>query len=147
MKLEEVAEYVQNILLEQGFIIHRYNAYSTNSIYLKLDYGACCSIRISDHKGKEYLSYKYNIIKNTTDLGWRKDNKDKWRFICSTNKLQIDNLIKIILDDRQYRKCFTDYDMLVKCYKIKSRNDIGFWQKAWEVNNGGITRIAKTDNK
>ena len=47
---QNIADYIQSKLLEYGFKIQRYNAYSTNSIYLKLDYGVCNSIRISDHK-------------------------------------------------------------------------------------------------
>ena len=30
-------------------IIHYYHSYTSNSIYLKLDYGAANSVRISDH--------------------------------------------------------------------------------------------------
>ena len=45
------------LLLEKGFIVQRYDSVTTNSIYLKLDYGMCNSIRISDHKGKKHLSY------------------------------------------------------------------------------------------
>ena len=61
MKGTQIAEYVIEELLKHGFVIHRYDAHSTCSIYLKLDYGACNSIRISDHDGYEHLSYKYNI--------------------------------------------------------------------------------------
>ena len=49
------------LLLEKGFIVQRYDSVTTNSIYLKLDYGMCNSIRISDHKGKKHLSYMYNL--------------------------------------------------------------------------------------
>ena len=38
MNITEVANYLQTKLLENGFIIHRYEAYSTNSVYLKLDW-------------------------------------------------------------------------------------------------------------
>lgn len=64
MKCKEIADYVCRQLSEQGFIIHRYEAFSTCSIYLKLDYGACNSIRISDHRGYAHLSYKYCILQN-----------------------------------------------------------------------------------
>lgn len=59
-----VAKQVQEFLLNNDFIVHRYNAYSTNSIYLKIDCGLCKSIRISDHRGKGYLRYTYNILKD-----------------------------------------------------------------------------------
>lgn len=48
-----VAKQVQEFLLNNDFIVHRYNAYSTNSIYLKIDCCLCKSIRISDHHGKD----------------------------------------------------------------------------------------------
>lgn len=51
-------------LQDRGFIVHRYDAYSTNSIYLKLDYGLACGIRIADHPGKKKYSYRFNIIKD-----------------------------------------------------------------------------------
>lgn len=51
-------------LLDMGIIVHRYNAYSTSSIYLKLDFGLTCGIRIADHPGKKKYSYRFNIIKD-----------------------------------------------------------------------------------
>ncbi len=50
-------------LKDKGFKIHKYYAKTTKSIYLKLDYGVCCGIRISDHKGKKKYRYKFNLIK------------------------------------------------------------------------------------
>ena len=61
MELNDIAEMLCRNLISEGFIIQRYDAYSSNSIYLKLDYGVCNSIRISDHPGKKYLKYRYNI--------------------------------------------------------------------------------------
>lgn len=51
-------------LLDMGLIVHRYNAHSTSSIYLKLDYGLACGIRIADHPGKKKYSYRFNVIKD-----------------------------------------------------------------------------------
>ena len=65
---QEIADYLSEELKNNGFTVHRYDGFSTKSIYLKLDYGVCNSIRISDHNGKKYLKYRYNIgegIKNT----------------------------------------------------------------------------------
>lgn len=61
MTLDEIAEYICTRLLDEGIVIQRYDAFSTNSIYLKLDYGVLNSIRISDHRGKKHLKYRYNI--------------------------------------------------------------------------------------
>ena len=50
-------------LKEKGFQINKYYAKTTKSIYLKLDYGVCCGIRMSDHNGKQKYRYKFNLIK------------------------------------------------------------------------------------
>ncbi len=59
----EVSNKLIKSLKEKGFKIHRYYAKTTKSVYLKLDYGVCCGIRISDHKGKKKYRYKFNLIK------------------------------------------------------------------------------------
>lgn len=59
----EVSNKLINNLKDKGFEIHKYYAKTTKSIYLKLDYGVCCGIRISDHKGKKKYRYKFNLIK------------------------------------------------------------------------------------
>lgn len=64
MNEKEVVELIIPRLLALGFIVHRYNAYSTNSIYIKLDYGVSCGIRIADHKGKVKYRYRFNLIKD-----------------------------------------------------------------------------------
>lgn len=134
MKTKEIAEYIQTKLLENKFIVHRYDAYSTCSIYLKLDYGASNSIRISDHKGYEYLSYKYEVNQKVHSAGWAKDKKGCWRYHCPANKTEIDNMINIIIHDRQYKKCFNDYYAILQEYKRKSKYCKGFWEQAKEVN-------------
>lgn len=51
-------------LLNMNFVVHRYNSYSTNSIYLKLDFGVACGIRIADHPGKKKYHYRFNVLKD-----------------------------------------------------------------------------------
>lgn len=57
--IRDLAAYVCDRLVGK-VLIHRYDAYSTNSVYLKFDYGVANSLRIADHAGKEYLSYRFN---------------------------------------------------------------------------------------
>lgn len=133
MKKEEIIKFLETRLLEEGFTIHKYEAFSTCSVYLKLDYGASNSIRISDHKGYDHLSYKYEINEKYKNCGWYKDNKDFWRFRCTTNKRDIENLISIIIQDRAYKKCFSKYDKMIEYYKQKSINAKGFWQGCKQV--------------
>ena len=64
MNEKQVANILIDKLKKLGFVVCIYNAISTNSIYLKLDYGVCCGIRIADHKGKKKYHYRFNVIKN-----------------------------------------------------------------------------------
>ena len=64
MNEENIAVFLIEKLKKLGFVVHKHNAISTNSIYLKLDYGVCCGIRISDHSGRKKYHYRFNVIKN-----------------------------------------------------------------------------------
>lgn len=64
MNEKQIAKILTQKLLNMGFIVHRYNAITTNSIYLKLDYGVCCGIRIADHNGKKKYHYRFNVVKD-----------------------------------------------------------------------------------
>lgn len=139
MKIEEAAKYLQTELLNRGMIIHRYNAYSTNSIYLKLDWGAMNSIRISDHKGYDHLSYRYNVdahYKGTKGI-WKKDSKGFWKYFIGIDKSSLDNLIKLLMESKFNKKTLYNYEELIEKYKRESINAKGFWQKAWEVKLDG----------
>ncbi len=59
----EVSNKLIKDLRKRGFLVHKYYARTTKSIYLKLDYGVCYGIRISDHNGKKKYKYKFNLIK------------------------------------------------------------------------------------
>lgn len=61
MDYKKVADYAIEIMKGQGVVVQRYDAKSTQSIYLKFDYGIANSLRISDHEGRNKLTYKYNI--------------------------------------------------------------------------------------
>lgn len=63
MNEKQMAKILIKELSELGFTIHRYNAITTSPIYLKLDYGICCGIRISNHSGKKKYHYRFNIVK------------------------------------------------------------------------------------
>lgn len=94
MTLDEIAEYICTQLLDEGIVIQRYDAFKTNSIYLKLDYGVLNSIRISDHRGKKYLKYRYNIGPYVKEF---KTNRDKQIFYRAD---KAKNLIKKVRKDR-----------------------------------------------
>ena len=99
-ELDNLADSIAKRLIAEGFTVQRYDAYTTNSIYLKLDYGVCNSIRISDHPGKRYLKYRYNIGSFVKEYRKEKDKFDRFYYRADKSK----NMIKKIMDDREAKK-------------------------------------------
>lgn len=59
----EVSNKIIKSLTNKGFKISKYYSKTTKSVYIKLDFGVCGGIRISDHRGKKKYHYKFNVIK------------------------------------------------------------------------------------
>ena len=98
MNGNEVANILISKLLDIGFIIHRYNSHSTSSIYLKLDYGLSCGIRIADHPGKKKYSYRFNVIKDY--VGDKVILKDG--LICNFYDFnELDNVVNAVQKEKQ----------------------------------------------
>ncbi len=98
MNGNEVANILISKLLDMGFIIHRYNSHSTSSIYLKLDYGLSCGIRIADHHGKKKYSYRFNVIKDY--VGDKVILKDG--LICNFYDFnELDNVVNAVQKEKQ----------------------------------------------
>ena len=129
MELNDIAEMLCRNLISEGFIIQRYDAYSSNSIYLKLDYGVCNSIRISDHPGKKYLKYRYNIGPYVDEF---QEVKDKFpRIYYRETKSQ--SLLKRIIRDKSGKLQYygkEKYKKLMEENRIKNMNSKGFWSQA-----------------
>lgn len=85
-------------LKENGFQINRYYAYGTKSIYLKIDYGVCCGIRISDHRGKKKYRYKFNIINR---YNGPKQINDRGYIRLFYNYNETDEVVKDIQRERE----------------------------------------------
>ena len=61
-ELERAADFIIEKCGEEGIVVHRYDAKTSRSIYLKFDFGLGASLRISDHRGIEKYHYKFNLI-------------------------------------------------------------------------------------
>ena len=139
MKSKELAEYLCKRLIAEGFAVQRYDAYKTDSIYLKLDFGVCNSIRIADHPGKRYLKYRYNI--GSFVKKYRYENKRGLPRLYFRQD-QVEILIEQILRDRKskIKRYGADrYQGFMKENKVKNRNLKGFWRKSRIV--GGKNEI------
>lgn len=122
-----IADSLIEALLDRGFVIQRYDAYSTSSIYLKLDYGVSNSIRISDHKGKSKLSYRYNIGHDVK--GFRKVDDQYVMYFFPEN--QVKELVVLIEEERiqNIRRYGTkNYFQYMDRNKEEGKTLPGFWQ-------------------
>ena len=132
-ELMKLADTIIKRLKAEGYYLLRYDAYSTDSIYLKLDFGVCNSIRIANHPGKEHLSYRYNI-------GGYID-----RYRCQTGQYQmefypISDLVQMLDSirknraDKLYRYGREGYErLMLKNSAENAQNTKGFWAKAKTV--------------
>lgn len=128
-ELKKLADSIAGRLLAEGFTVQRYDAHSTNSVYLKLDYGVCNSIRISDHPGKKHLKYRYNIGPFVKEF---KKAKDKYpRLYYRADKSA--RMIKRIIQDRESKKFkYGDdgYERLMRKNRSERAGSRGFWSEA-----------------
>ena len=124
----EIADEIINKLLEYDFVIQRYDSYSSASVYLKLDFGVCNSIRISDHQGKGHLCYRYNIIIGCSD-NIIEEEYIRYYF----NHENVTGLINQILFDKVskvQKYGLTRYKNYMAVNMNKHKNDEGFWKNA-----------------
>lgn len=129
MNISEIADIIVNALKKEGFIIQRYNAYSSQSIYLKLDYGVCYSIRISDHPGKRYLAYRYNIGPDIPEYYEDFSAHTRYYYNISDYEKLLD---RILSDKAEKMKIYGEKSYKEFMWKNqKSRNNNkGFWKSA-----------------
>lgn len=117
----EISNEIIEKLKEKGFRIHKYYSKTTKSIYLKIDFGVCYGIRISDHKGKKKYKYRFNLIKQYKGPKQVVDDGDIRLFYNYNN---IGELIKDIQNEKISRiKKYGIYNYR-KFMKINARNDL-----------------------
>lgn len=128
--IKKAVDYLVKELKKDGFTITKYEAYSSNSVYLKIDDGAIGTIRISDHYGKKHLKYRYNLIKGEKESRRVLDGGVE-RFYLPMRLIDV-LVAKINYDKKmKVRKYGEDnYERL----QIKNREvgatQKGFWQQA-----------------
>jgi len=63
---KRVTRNLLTFLTENDFTTHVRRATTSNSTYIKMDYGANYSIRISDHRGNPKYDYRFNLMLGMT---------------------------------------------------------------------------------
>ncbi|WP_169911346.1 hypothetical protein [Evansella clarkii] len=123
-KTQHIADAIIRELKSHGVIIQRYDSLSSRSIYLKLDYGVSKSVRISDHKGKKHLNYRYNI---QTDIQTYRYDRQTKRFFYPADDIQ--GLLRQILKDREDKKIRygNNYNVFMMQNIEANGHKNGFW--------------------
>lgn len=104
-----------------------YHAKATDSVYVKLDYGALNTIRISDHTGYATYAYRYNIdITDNTDTIYTVLNNQYECIFFGTKA--IDELINRILIKRAHLIKTYNYATIVKNKKNELKTNKGSWK-------------------
>lgn len=132
-KIRAAAEYISQALCQKGCLVHRYDAYSTDSVYLKVDAGIACSIRLSDHKGYDHLKYRFNFLANEPGkkVEYTVDAYDRYFYQAGA----ADRLIADVLRLREQRmRAYKQYHQLVAGALAQSKSQKGFWQHAYQVS-------------
>lgn len=121
MNGNKIANILIEKLLEKNFIVHRYNSHSTSSIYLKLDYGLSCGIRIADHPGKKKYHYRFNVIKDYKgDKVVVKDNLVSYFFTYD----EFENVLDAVVKEKQQKVDKYGIDNYIRYMKMKSKTDL-----------------------
>lgn len=128
-ELVVLADMLTKVLKDEGIVIQRYDSYSSNSVYLKLDYGVSYSIRISDHPGKSYLKYRYNIgIDIPEYIEDLDDSKPRYYYNIADYEKMLDRILSERMSKIE-KYGMSKYQKFMKSNRRSSKN-IGFWSRA-----------------
>lgn len=128
-----IKDYMYKLLNDldvEGFILQYYEAYSTSSCYVKLDYGISNSIRIADHKGKDKYPYRFNLMVGL-DESYEVDGRYYYS-VSDYGKMIQD--IKNFKNEQLNKYGFSYYKYMLK-NKKDAKNKKGFWSKARNYND------------
>lgn len=94
----DVANTVSRRLIEAGIIVHRCDA-SSGSIYLRLDYGALGTIRISDHNTSQGNDYRWMCRPYIKQMGKKVKTVPIRTYPPTCRK----NLVADIISEKEFR--------------------------------------------
>lgn len=134
-RIETLTDAVIKVLAREGVTIQRYDSYSTNSVYLKFDFGMSNSLRISDHKGKNNLKYMFNLDSKHKAKKRRVEKEERsTRYYYGFNNEHFVQVIEHILEHRnkkiQNAGGLEQYQIQMKKSKEANQNKKGFWKES-----------------
>ncbi|WP_328797515.1 hypothetical protein [Lactiplantibacillus plantarum] len=135
-QIDWTANTLVNFFRSRGIKVMRYNAFSTNSVYLKLDYGLLYSVRISDHRGKRHLQYRFNAIDGYPGPGTMPTNWGWEREYYSLDPVELNQMCRSIVKLRSQtieKLGLLGYQREMEWRKRRNQNAKGFWQAAQDL--------------
>ena len=111
---------------------------TTDSIYLKFDYGAAGSMRIASHPGKKHLAYTYNIRLDAKARSTRHELGCTRHYYAATD---IDTAVEDVLRGRRRRIARSGaeaYAAKIHEFRYKASHSLGFWPNAQRVSQGPV---------
>ena len=131
--VKDLAAYVCDKLAGK-VLIHRYDAYSTNSVYLKFDYGLGKRLYFFYYTGKSGLNYRFNIITTLKSLGIETSGEYP-RFYYPPD--MVDKAIADIMEGvTEKRGRYRDYEKALETARARTKGERGFWEQARLVKGG-----------
>lgn len=142
-EIEEVKRYIIRTLRKHGFAVQLYQAHTSNSVYIKVDYGLCNTIRISDHKGKHNLAYRFNLRKDVKErYADRSKRYVQYMYPLSDKRLVIDEIL-FMRKKKIAKNGVAWYLNELRTQKQSNRNNKGFWEKCQLVCDYDVLSIGK----
>jgi hypothetical protein len=129
-RIQDVKEKVIKEFVHRGYVVQLYESHSSNSVYIKLDYGLCNTIRISDHEGYGYLKYKFNVILNLKDA-YRTKDRYGVRFFYGDNMMRaLFHQISKVHNEKMLKYGCSREKYIAAMEEMRDRNkdSKGFWQ-------------------
>lgn len=135
--LADIATDIIKFAKSNDIHVLRYDSKSSNSIYLKFDYGMAGSLRLSDTQSTNDLRHTFNLLscidKPYKDSCFNEDKNSTMFYypISMTQNVMID-----IVRFKEFRKSKygpQKYKALFDKYKENREEKIGFWKKASQV--------------
>lgn len=130
--INKFVEKLVSRLKQEGFLIQYYHSMTSESVYLKLDYGVANSIRISDHKGNPKLCYRYNFQQNMTQKSIieYEGSNGLPRYFASFDNM--DAMVMLIVRHRHLKRRklgVKKYNKAIEIAYAQNEGRPGFWQK------------------
>ena len=146
MKAKSVVNFLIPKLIDKNFIVHQYKSKTTSSIYLKLDYGVCCGIRIADHPGKKKYHYRFNVIK---DYKGDKAIKNGSLISYFFDFTELEDVIKAVEQEREKKINAYGLENYKTYIEKDSKNQLfeRFKNMKGEFENGRIRKIRSRNIK